>query len=446
MIAYKEGLVTEEVIDQAVTRLMITRMKLGMFDDPEKVPYTSIPYEKNDCQEHRDFALEVSKKSMVLLKNENNLLPLNKNKIKSIAVIGPNADSRDALKGNYFGTASSTVTVLEGIREAVEAGTRVYYAEGCHLYKNRVETRAEPRDRLAEAVAAAQRADVVVMCLGLDANVEGEEIHVIEGEETDIPGNGEFSRGDKRDLNLPGYQQELLEAVYKTGKPVILVLLTGSALAVKWADEHIPAIVLAWYPGAEGGKAIASLIFGEYSPSGKLPVTFYKTSEELPDFRDYAMKNRTYRYMKNEALYPFGFGLSYTSFEYSDVKLSGEKINVGENIECSVKVKNAGQYEAQETVQLYLKDVEASVEVPNWELKGIKKVNLKPGEEAEVKFELLPRQMALIDNEGKCVLEPGIFEVYLGGSQPDKRSQALTGTPVMKAAFEVTGNAVELEY
>jgi beta-glucosidase len=436
LIAHKEGLVSEEAIDKAVIRLFITRMKLGMFDNPEKVPYTSIPYEKNDCKEHREFALEVSKKSMVLLKNENNLLPLDRNKIKSIAVIGPNADSREALAGNYCGTASRYVTVLEGIHEAVADDTRVYYAQGCHLYKDKVEGLADPKDRFAEAVSAAERADVVVMCLGLDASIEGEEGDA----------SNEYSSGDKKDLNLPGLQQELLEAVHKTGKPIILVILSGSALAVSWADENIPAIIQAWYPGAEGGKAVASLIFGEYSPSGRLPVTFYRTTEELPDFRDYSMKNRTYRYMQNEALYPFGYGLSYTKFEYGEIRLDKDRINVSEDIECSVKVKNIGQRESEETVQLYLKDVQARVEVPKWQLRGIKKIHLNPGEEKEVTFALTPRQMALIDNEGKCILEPGIFEIYIGGSQPDERSQRLTGTKVSKSTFEVIGDVVQLEY
>lgn len=436
LIAHKEGLVSEEAIDEAVTRLMTIRMRLGMFDDPEKVPYANIPYEKNDCPEHRAFAVEVAKKSLVLLKNENNILPLDKDKIKSIAVIGPNADSRQALLGNYHGTPSRYVTVLDGIREAVNEDTRIYYAEGCHLYKDRVQALGEPYDRFAEAISAAERADVVVVCLGLDANIEGEQGDV----------SNEFGSGDKKDLNLPGQQQELLEAVYKVGKPVILVLLSGSALAINWADEHIPAIIQAWYPGAEGGKAIASLIFGEYSPSGRLPVTFYRTTEELPDFRDYSMENRTYRYMKNEALYPFGYGLSYTKFEYSNIVLDKDKISVGESIECRATVKNIGNWASDEVVQLYIKDVEASVRVPRWQLRGIRKIHLEPGEEKEVSFTITPKDMSLINEEGKRMLEPGMFEVYVGGSQPDKRSIELTGAEVLKATFEVVGDVIELEY
>ncbi|MCX7711770.1 MAG: glycoside hydrolase family 3 C-terminal domain-containing protein [Clostridia bacterium] len=436
LIAHKEGLVSEEVIDQSVTRLMTTRMKLGMFDDPENVSYAHTPYEVNSCKEHLDFALDMAKKSLVLLKNEKGMLPLDKNKLNSIAVIGPNADSRTALEGNYCGTANRYTTIVEGIQDAVGENTRVYYAQGCHLYKDRVQGLGESKDRFAEAIAVAERADVVVMCLGLDATIEGEEGDV----------SNEYASGDKLHLNLPGNQQELLEAVHKTGKPIILVLLSGSALAVTWADQNIPSIIQAWYPGAQGGKAVASLIFGEYSPSGRLPVTFYKSTEELPDFCDYSMKNRTYRYMETEALYPFGYGLSYTKFEYGEIQIGKDQISIGENLECSIEIKNIGNWASDEIVQLYMKDIEASVEVPRWQLRGIKRIHLAPGKETEVCFTLTPRMMALIDNDGKTVLEPGMFEVYIGGSQPDERSLKLTGNDVSKAAFELIGNAAELEY
>ncbi|TCL60857.1 beta-glucosidase [Hydrogenispora ethanolica] len=436
LIARQEGLVDESTIDRAVTRLMVTRMKLGMFDNPEHVPYASIPYARNDCREHRELSLEVSKKSLVLLKNSDQLLPLDKTKIGSIAVIGPNANSRKALIGNYHGTASQYTTVLEGITAAVGEHARIYYAEGCHLYKDKTEGLGEPGDRLAEAVSAAEMSDVVILCLGLDESIEGEEGDA----------SNEYASGDKNDLSLPGLQQQLLEAVFQVGKPVILVLLSGSALAVGWADENIPAIIQAWYPGAEGGKAIAALLFGEYSPSARLPVTFYRTSEELPDFRDYSMKNRTYRYMTCEALYPFGYGLSYTRFLYSGLTLDRYRINAGETVICSAKVKNIGKYASDEVVQLYLKDVEASVEVPRWQLRGLRKIHLNPGEEKEVEFFLTPRSMALVDQSGKCILEPGLFEVYVGGSQPDTRSEKLTGAKVLRDTFEVTGSAMEIEY
>ena len=435
LIAHKEGLVLEEDIDRSVIRLMITRMKLGMFDKPEKVPYSSIPYDMNCCEKHSDFSLEVAKKTLVLLKNENNLLPLDKSALKSIAVIGPNADSRKALEGNYFGTSDRYITVLDGIRSTVGKDTRIFYSQGCHLFKDRVQGLGEPRDRFAEAISAAERADVVIMCLGLDATIEGEEGDT----------SNEYASGDKLHLNLPGLQQELLEKVCATGKPVVLVLMSGSALAVTWADKHVPAIVQTWYPGGRGGEAVASLLFGDYSPSGRLPVTFYAATEELPDFRDYAMKGRTYRYMNNEALYPFGFGLGYTKFRYETIKIA-DCFKAGATVNCSTIVSNVGNRASEEVVQLYLKDVEASVEVPKWQLRGVKKVHLDAGEMKEVSFTLTPRQLALIDNEGKAVLEPGRFEIYIGGSQPDERSIRLTGTQVQSASFEVTGSRQELRY
>lgn len=436
LIAHQQGLVKEDVIDRAVVTLMTTRMKLGMFDEPGHVKYARIPYEENDSEAHHKAALEVSRRSLVLLKNEGALLPLDRKKIRSIAVIGPNADSRMALVGNYCGTASRYVTVLEGIREAAAPGTRIYYAQGCDLFRDRTESLAQPEDRISEAVSAAEHADVAVVCLGLNATLEGEQGDT---------GNS-FAGGDKKDLNLPGRQEKLLEAVCAAGKPVVLILLAGSALSVNWADAHVPAIVAAWYPGAEGGAAVASLLFGDYSPCGKLPVTFYRSAEELPDFRNYAMAGRTYRYMEREALYPFGFGLSYTRFAYGDLTLSADRVPAGQPAECRVVIRNAGDYAGYEIAELYLKDIEASVTVPRWELRGVEVVYLRPGESKEIVFPLTPHGMSLIDNEGRRILEPGAFEVYVGGSQPDARSLRLTGGTVRRARFEVTGGAMELEY
>lgn len=427
MIAYNEGLITQEKIDESVSRLMMTRMKLGMFDKDENVPFAATPYDVVDCKEHRELALKASKESLVLLKNAGQLLPLKKGELKSIAVIGPNADSREALMGNYYGTPSQYITVLDGIREYLPDSVRINFSQGCHLYKDKVEGLAMANDRIAEAVAAAEKSDVTVICLGLDATIEGEEGDA---------GN-EYGAGDKFDLNLPGLQQQLLTAVAATGKPVILVLLSGSALAVTWADENVPAIVQAWYPGAQGGRAIAQMLFGAFSPSGKLPVTFYRTTEELPDFRDYSMKNRTYKYMENEALYPFGFGLGYTEFQYSDLKLSSTKIKAGDSVTCSVKVKNTGAYQSKETVQLYLRDVETGTTAPRWQLKGICKLELLPGEQKEAILTLTAEDMYLITDEGEAVLEPGSFEVYVGGSQPDARSIKLTGRQVLMESFQL---------
>lgn len=434
--ALTDGLITEAALDRAVTNLMLIRMRLGLFDAPEKVAYASIPYELNDCEAHNAASLEAAKNSVVLLKNEGKLLPLDKQKLKSIAVIGPNADSRQALMGNYFGTASEYVTVLQGIRESVGKNVRVYYAEGCHLFRDKCGGLSRPGDRLSEALSATERADVTVLCLGLDGTLEGEQ-----GDASNTDASG-----DKLDLNLPGRQQELLEAVVAVGKPVVLVLMSGSALAVTWADGNVPAILQGWYPGSQGGRAIASVLFGDFNPCGRLPVTFYKTTEELPAFTDYAMENRTYRFMKNEALYPFGYGLSYTRFTYDCLTMSRETIAAGENQTVTATVRNAGNREGSEIVQLYLKDLESDTRLPNWQLSGIEKVLLKPGEEATVTFAVTPRQLAVIRDDGSCVLEPGKFRVYVGGSQPDARSAQLTGQPCLSAEFNVTGEERALKY
>ena len=320
--AVKDGLVKEETITKAVTRLFTTRMKLGLFDPQEKVPFYAIDYCVVDCEEHRQLNEKAARKSVVLLKNENKLLPLDASKYKTIGVIGPNANNRKALVGNYEGTASEYITVLEGIQDAVGEEVRVLYSQGCHLCKDRMQGLAEANDRMSEVRAVADASDLIVACMGLDASLEGEE-----GDE----GN-EFASGDKPNLNLPGLQEEVLKELEKTGKPVVLVLLSGSALAVTFAEQNIPAIVQGWYPGARGGKAIADILFGKASPEGKLPVTFYRTTEELPDFKDYSMKDRTYRYMNQEALYPFGFGLSYTDFEITQAGLSSETIEAGGQI------------------------------------------------------------------------------------------------------------------
>ena len=352
--AVREGRVDEKRINEAVINLFTTRMKLGMFEEPGTVPFDSIPYTENDTPEHNRINEKISEKTLVLLKNEGGLLPLNKNNMKTIGVIGPNANSRAALVGNYEGTASRYVTVLEGIQDYVGDDVRVMYSEGCALFKDRVCVLSEPNDRLAEVKGVCEASDVVIVCLGLDATLEGEEGDT---------GN-EFASGDKPDLNYPGLQNEILKAAYESGKPVVLVSLTGSAMDLSWADEHIPAIVQAWYPGSRGGEAVARLLFGECSPEGKLPVTFYRSVEELPEFTDYSMKGRTYRYMEQEALYPFGYGLSYTEFSLSEPEITvyeGDKVSEtgiirkGTGMTVRTVIRNIGKMAGGETVQVYVK-------------------------------------------------------------------------------------------
>lgn len=409
--AVEQGLVKEETIETAVTRLLTTRMKLGLFDEPEKVPYNTINYDVVDCKEHQRINEEAARKSVVLLKNENQLLPLRKDAIKTIGVIGPNGNNRKALVGNYEGTASEYITILEGIQRYVGEDVRVMFSEGCHLCKNKTQVLAEENDRMSEVCAVADCSDVIIACMGLDASLEGEE-----GDE----GN-EFASGDKPNLELPGLQEEVLKVLVETGKPVVLVLLSGSALAVNYADANIPAILQGWYPGARGGKAIAEILFGEYAPEGKLPVTFYRTTEELPEFTDYSMKNRTYRYMKNEALYPFGYGLSYTDINCRDAKVESE----GTGYKVSAILSNDGAMDGAETLQVYVKACRE--DAPNWQLKALKKTTLKAGEKKTVSLTLNEEDLGLYNEQGIKMLYAGDYEIYVGTSQPDARSIALTG-------------------
>lgn len=410
MLAYKEGLVSEEDITRATERLMATRIRLGMFNDD--CEYDEITYEVNDCKEHNKLSLEAARKSMVLLKNDG-ILPLDKSKIKSIAVIGPNADSKIMLSGNYYGTASKYTTILEGIHDEVGEDVRVYYSEGCHLYKDKVGGLSLPNDRLSEAISVAKRADVAILCLGLDSTIEGEQGDT---------GNSEAA-GDKSDLNLPGKQQELLESVIATGTPVIVVLGTGSALTLNDADEKCAAILNAWYPGSHGGKAVAEILFGKVSPSGKLPVTFYKGTENLPDFEDYSMENRTYRYMKEESLYSFGYGLTYSNVEISNLKVNNSTGIY--DIDISVDIKNIGDYDIEEVVQCYIKDLESKYAVKNCSLASFKRVSLKVGEVKIVKLRLNKKAFEVVDYDGERIIDSKRFKLFVGVSQPDIRSVEL---------------------
>ena len=413
--AVKQGLVKEEQLDEAVTRLMTTRLKLGLFDEKDEVPYNTIRYDVVDSKEMQRLNLETAKKCLVLLKNENQMLPLDRSKIKTIGVIGPNANNRRALVGNYEGTASRYVTILEGLQDYLGDDVRVMTSNGCHLCKTKTESLAQENDRISEVKGVCKESDVIIACMGLDSGLEGEE-----GDE----GN-EYASGDKPHLELPGLQQKILETIYASGKPVVLVLLSGSALAISWAHEHIPAIIQGWYPGACGGRAIAEMLFGDCVPEGKLPITFYESTEELPEFTDYSMKNRTYRYMKQKALYPFGYGLSYTAYDYQMTSDEHQSLTK-EGVTLRVRVKNTGDYAGRETVQVYVKAHRQGT--PNAQLKYFTKVALKPQEEKEVEIKLPLTAFGLYDEEARFVVGSGEYSVYVGGSQPDERSIELTGS------------------
>ena len=412
--AVEEGMVDEKRIDEAVVNLFTSRMKLGVFDEKGATPYDNIPYTVVDSPEMRRMNEQVAERCVVLLKNENQTLPLQKDKIRTIGVIGPNADNRRALVGNYEGTASRYVTVLEGIQDYVGDDVRVLYSEGCHLYKDRTSGLAQENDRASEVRGVCRESDVVIAVMGLDASLEGEEGDT---------GN-EYGSGDKPNLDLPGLQRDILKIAKESGKPVILVLLSGSAMAVTWEDENLDAIVQGWYPGAQGGAAIARILFGDANPEGKLPVTFYRTAEELPAFEDYSMKGRTYRYMKQDALYPFGYGLSYTDYTYADAMLVSDDIRGEKGVVLQAQVTNAGAVDGIETVQVYV-GLERE-DAPNPQLKKIVKVPLKAGETKKIEA-VLPREaFMLYDEKGEHVLNPGTYHIYVGGSQPDARSRELT--------------------
>ena len=433
LVALQEGLVDDEDIRQAAIRMYTTKMQLGMFaDDCE---YDKIEYEVNDCKEHRQLALEASIKSMVLLKNDG-ILPLDKSKLKTIGIIGPTADSKVVLEGNYNGTASEYITNIEGIRKVAGDDIRILFSEGSHLYKEKVQDLGMPADRISEAKTVAAHSDVVIMCLGLDSTIEGEEGDT---------GNS-FAAGDKTNLFLPETQQKLLEAVVEVGKPTILVINSGSALDVSYADDKCNAIVQSWYSGEYGGLALAKLLFGENCPSGKLPVTFYYDNGNIPDFEDYSMANRTYRYMKDEALYPFGYGLSYTKFEYKDFAVSRNEEDGTVNIK--VTVSNTGKYDSDEVVQLYVsneiaekvqnglnKEYEALIDVnnqPKYSLCAFKRVSLKAGESKVVDIKVAPLAFTSVLEDGSRVTLKGEYTLFAGGGQPDLRTSVLTGNTCLK--------------
>jgi len=551
--AVRQGFIPEAMIDQSVKRLFTERFRLGMFDPPDRVAYARIPYDSLDTPGHRALALEMARESMVLLKNEGNVLPLRKD-LGTIAVIGPNADQWEMLLGNYNGTPADPITPLRGIREAVP-GTKVIYARGSDLadglpmydpvpahvlttpdgrpglraeyfdhyaiegppvftgidsvvdvdwgdgaprpgmsadsfavrwtgvlhptgdgvyrlglrgtshyrmflddslvlesgpgfggesnapvlrsadslrleggraYRIRIEAQdargdaqtklvwVDPsRDLAGEAVAAARRADAVVLCLGLTSRLEGEEMPI------DIPG---FEGGDRTDLELPAPQERLLRSVMEVGKPTVLVLLSGSALAVDWANEHVPAILEAWYPGQAAGTAIADVLFGAYDPAGRLPVTFYRSIDDLPPFEDYAMEGHTYRYFHGDVLYPFGYGLSYTTFDYSNLRTSADEISATGRISVRVDVTNSGKVAGDEVVQLYVAYPDSKVSRPIRDLRGFRRVHLRPGETRTVSFPLTARDLAYWDPEsGGWKVDDGRVRIEVGASSADIR-------------------------
>ena len=420
--AYRKKMVSADEIRRSCERVMTTRFQLGMFADD--CPYDTISFDQVDTEEHAGAAHEAACQSIVLLQNTDSFLPLDKNSVQSIAVIGPNADSNTALWGNYHGTSSRYTTVLEGIRSVAGSSLRVYYSQGSGLVKGNVERLAEENDRVTEAVACAELADVTVVCLGLDETVEGE---------MRDDGNGGWA-GDKKDLRLPKPQKVLLDALTALDKPVIVVLMSGGAMDPEvTGNKNVKAVIQAWYPGQAGGLALAEIIFGLVNPSGRLPVTFPKAAAVLPDFTDYSMKGRTYRYIEEEPLFPFGFGLSYTKFTYTGAEA---KVQPDCSVRISCTVENTGNMDGREVVQVYrfIDDPDFSLH-PS--LSGFTSVFLQRGEKKRVSIVIPPAEFTCVDRNGVRKPRPGEWQLTIGGSQGDRLSTALNGSKVLsvKAAI-----------
>jgi beta-glucosidase len=411
--AVKDGKITEKELDVSLKRLFTIRFRLGMFDPAEMVKYAQIPVTALESAPHKEHALKMARESIVLLRNSPflggagvGLLPLSKS-VKKIAVLGPNADNANTQLGNYNGQPSVVTTVLQGIKEKLK-NTEVFYSRAINF------TATEPQD-FSKLIDSIKDVDVIVFVGGISPRLEGEEMKVT---------NSGFSGGDRTTISLPTVQTEFLKALKATGKPVVFVMMTGSAIAIPWEAENIPAIINDWYGGQAAGTAVADVLFGDYSPSGRLPVTFYKSDSDLPPFEDYSMANRTYRYFKGEALYPFGFGLSYTNFKYNDLKVSKKTISKNESIQVEVTVTNTGKVKGDEVVQLYITH-DGKAYSPLHALKGIKRISLEPGKSQKVNFILSPDILKLIDEKGNAVYTPGIVRIIVGGSSPGKRSKEL---------------------
>ncbi|NLZ45265.1 MAG: glycoside hydrolase family 3 protein [Clostridiales bacterium] len=401
--ALNQGLVETSDIRKACVNLMRTRIRLGMLDD--KTPFDDIPYNVVSSKEHKLFSQECAEKSMVLLKNSG-ILPLSDDKSKTIAVIGPNANSRDALTGNYCGTADRYTTFLEGIQDRFSGD--ILYSEGCHLYKDRVSGLALSGDRYAEAVYTAENSDIVILCIGLDSTIEGEEGDT---------GN-EFFAGDKTDLRLPEPQRKLINKIKEVGKPLVVILSSGSSINI---ESDCEALIETWYPGQRGGTALANILFGDVSPSGKLPITFYESTELLPNFKDYEMENRTYRYVTNNILYPFGYGLTY-----SKGKVSCSNLSYQDNT-ATFTVENNSNIDIEEIVQLYIKDYSQNA-VKNYSLCGFKRVCISKNSFITTTIGINKKAFTSVDENGVRGTFGKKFTLYAGICQPDSLSESLTGT------------------
>jgi beta-glucosidase len=418
--AVQQGLVTEETIDEALTILLRTRFKLSMFDPPGMNPYSKISTDVIHSTQYQQLARKAAVESIVMLKNANNVLPLRKD-IRRLYITGPCAASVEVLLGNYYGISNNLVTILEGITSKLKPGSFAGYTQGFLLDRENI-------NLIDWTSGDAKEADAMIVVMGYSPQLEGEEGAAIASP----------YKGDREDIGLPPNQVDFLRRLRRGNtKPIIVVLTGGCPVAIPEVHELADAILYVWYPGEQGGTAVADVLFGDASPSGRLPLTFPKSTDQLPPYEDYSMIGRTYRYMTVEPLYPFGFGLSYSRFEYSDLKLDKTQLRQGEVVHAAVTVKNTGEVTSDEVVQLYLTDVKASVRTPISALKGFRRIRLEPGQRREVAFTVTPEMMSLVDESGDSRLEPGLFKVTVGGCSPSKRGTDLGAPKPVEATFAV---------
>jgi beta-glucosidase len=417
--AIERGLITEAEVHRALERTLGTRFKLGMFDPPEDVPYASISTDVVACDAHRQLTYRTATEAVVLLKNKDNILPI-KTSTKKIFVTGPTATSMEVLLGNYYGFNNKMVTLLEGLAGRIPEGMGMEYTSGAMLMHPR-----EIKETWAPNMA--QSADFAIVCAGLSSFLEGEE-----GESLLSPQNG-----DRESISLPQSQIDYIKELAVYGVKIVLVLTGGSPIELGEIEDMVDAILFVWYPGMEGGRAVADVLFGDVSPSGKLPLTFPKSLLQLPAFDDYSMNGRTYRYISEEPLYPFGFGLSYSNFEYSDLQLDKTTLAIGDSLNVKLTLTNSGDSDSAEVAQFYLTDIQASTIVPFHHLIGFERVVLKVGESKTLKFTVTPEMMSFYNDEGELTLEPGEFRLEVGGCSPSKRGQDLGAPKPVIVEFEI---------
>ncbi len=423
--AVEQGLITEAEIDEQLALLLKTRFKLGLFDPKGSNKYDALSLDVVNSEKHRALARETAQKSIVLLKN-NGILPLKKD-LPKYFLTGPNATSTEVLLGNYYGVNSNMVTILEGISAAISPTSQLQYRQGAMLNK-------DSRNPINYATGNAANTDVTLVVLGLSSTLQGEEGDSIDSD----------TAGDRLDYGLPPNQIQYLEDLREMAdrnpedrKPLIAIVTGGSPVDLARVQELADAVLFVWYPGEEGGTAIADVLFGDVSPSGRLPITFPKSLDQLPAYEDYSMEGRTYKYMNEEPMYPFGFGLNYTQFDYSNAALNKTEVTKEESLSLEVTVTNTGKVKSDEVVQVYISDLEASVRVPNFQFINTKRVTLEPGASEKITFEIKPENFQLVLEDGSKTIEPGSFRLYVGGASPMKRSLALGAPKMVEIEFAV---------